>query len=61
MKNLDENKLYSEMNLEEQKEVNGGDPFGIMLAGIVVGMVIDYWPDIKQAAVDAWNGKQILI
>ena len=54
MKNLDENKLYSEMNLEE---VNGGDPFGIMLAGIVVGMVIDYWPDIKQAAVDAWNGK----
>ena len=57
MKNLDENKLYSEMNLEEQKEVNGGGPFGIMLAGIVVGMVIDYWPDIKQAAVDAWNGK----
>ncbi len=57
MKNLDENKLYSEMNLEEQKEVNGGDPFGIILAGLVVGMVIDYWPDIKQAAVDAWNGK----
>lgn len=57
MKNLDVNKLYSEMNLEEQKEVNGGDPFGIILAGLVVGMVIDYWPDIKQAAVDAWNGK----
>ena len=57
MKNLDENKLYSEMNLEEQKEVNGGAPFGSMLAGMVVGMVIDYWPDIKQAAVDAWNGK----
>ncbi|MEL5895689.1 lactobin A/cerein 7B family class IIb bacteriocin [Bacteroides sp. GD17] len=57
MKNFKENAVMQEMNLEEQKEVNGGIGIvGSILLTAAISMVVDQWPDIKQGVSDAWNG-----
>ncbi|MGL5272322.1 MAG: hypothetical protein ACRC8J_02410 [Phocaeicola sp.] len=57
MKTFNENVMIQDLNLQEQKEVNGG--IGV-LTGILIGagvaLVIDQWPDIKRGVSDAWNG-----
>lgn len=57
MKNFNENAMIQELNLQEEKEVNGG--IGV-IAGIFIAagiaMVVDQWPDIKKGVSDAWNG-----
>lgn len=58
MKNLNDNAMMQELNLQEQKEVNGG--LGVLAIGLIliaVEHVVNNWDDVKQAASDAWNGK----
>lgn len=57
MKNFNENAMIQELNLQEEKEVNGGiGVIGGIVLGAGIAMVIDYWPDIKKGVSDGWNG-----
>ncbi|WP_373720827.1 hypothetical protein [Bacteroides heparinolyticus] len=57
MNKLNQNSMIQELDIKEQESVNGGGLLAAVLVGAAVTMIVEYWPDIKQAASDAWNGK----
>lgn len=55
---LEQNEVMQELSVEEKENVAGGlGVVGGILLSAALAMVIDQWPDIKQGAIDAWNGK----
>ena len=59
MNKLRQNEVMQELSIEEKENVTGGaiGVVGGILLSAAIAMVVDQWPDIKQGAIDAWNGK----
>lgn len=56
MKDFNEHAMIQELNLQEEKEINGGGFLVGVLVGAAVSIIVDQWPDIKKGVSDAWNG-----
>lgn len=53
-----QNEIMQELSIEEKENVAGGlGVIGGIVLSAAIAMVVDQWPDIKQGAIDAWNGK----
>lgn len=59
MNKLRQNEVMQELSIEDKENVTGGaiGVVGGILLSAAIAMVVDQWPDIKQGAIDAWNGK----